>query len=65
MVRLFDTLDEAQRWATTLNGGYVEILPGVSVRCADYCPVRGFCAQWTALRAELQAAETAARAEAP
>ena len=49
-VRVFDTEAEAQALAATLSGGYVEIRPGASVRCADYCAVRGFCAQ----RARLQ-----------
>ena len=59
-VRVFDTEAEAQTLAATLSGGYVETRPGASVRCADYCAVRGFCAQ----RARLQACGTDEQEEA-
>ena len=54
-VRVLDTEAEAQNLAGTLSGGYVETRPGESVRCADYCAVRRFCAQRA--RPQLQTSE--------
>ncbi len=51
-LRVLDTETAARELAAATPNGYVEIRPGESVRCADYCAVAEFCAQ---RRAELAA----------
>lgn len=45
-LRVFDDRAAADRLAAETPSGYVEVRPGESVRCADYCPVARFCQQW-------------------
>ena len=55
-VKLYDDHDAAWKHAAELQNGYVEVRPGESVRCADYCAVAAFCAQ---RQAELALRESA------
>ena len=62
-VKLHDTAEAAAAHVAELGGAhYVEHRPGVSVRCADYCPVASFCNQWAAEQA--RTAEAAGEREA-
>lgn len=45
-VRLFDNLAEAEEFAKTSAGLYVEHRPGKPVRCAEWCRAAPFCSQW-------------------
>lgn len=49
---LYDTEAAAQRYIMEnkhkLNGLYIQRRNGTSKRCAKYCPVRSYCAQWQA-----------------
>lgn len=44
-VKLFDTREEAEAWASAQPGHFVEERPGSSVRCESYCAVSAFCRQ--------------------
>lgn len=56
--RLLETRDEAEQWAAmnSKDGApwerWFDIIerPGESVRCANYCAVSAFCAQWKAMQ---------------
>jgi len=53
-VKLHDTAEAAEAHAAELGGAhFVEHRPGVSVRCADYCPVSAFCNQYQAEQANI------------
>ncbi len=45
-IKLYKTLEEAEKRAKTEKGGYVETRKGEPKRCKDYCPVKDFCNQY-------------------
>lgn len=47
--KLHDTEEDARAHAEQL-GAKVEARPGVSMRCASYCPVASKCSQWKKIR---------------
>lgn len=60
-LRVLDVESEARELAAATPSGYVEVRPGDSIRCADYCAVSQFCAQ---RRAELAALADQSQAQA-
>lgn len=47
------TMEAAEQHLSTLSAGHtIETRKGISIRCADYCPVSGVCDQWKKLQVE-------------
>lgn len=49
-VRLFETQREAETMAAGLRKHFVEVRPGESVRCENYCSAAPFCDQFKAIK---------------
>jgi len=47
-IRVYDNEEEAQMLASVTKDAYVEVRPGMAVRCQSWCPVARFCPQWQA-----------------
>ncbi len=46
-LKLFDNIDDAERFLTTLDSRhYLETRKGLPRRCEEYCPVKDFCNQY-------------------
>jgi len=45
-IRVYDNEEEARMLASTTKEGYVDVRPGMAVRCQSWCPVARFCPQW-------------------
>jgi hypothetical protein len=58
----FATAEGAQEWINdrgpTANGCIVDVIPGESRRCKEYCPVRHVCPQWAREQEKLHSLES-------